>query len=89
VPDPTASEVKIAIAKLEKYKPPGGVQIRVELIQAGCETLLRFTNSLILFGIRKNCLINEGVYHYTNLKKRAIKVTVIIMSGSHCYQSTA
>jgi hypothetical protein len=52
------SEVEIAIAKLKKYKLPGGVQIPAELIETGVETLLRFTNSLILFEIRKNCLIS-------------------------------
>jgi hypothetical protein len=59
VPGPSRLEVKIAIAKLKKYKSPGSDQIPQELIQAGGEMLLlRSTNSLILFGIRKNCLIN-------------------------------
>jgi hypothetical protein len=52
------SEVEISIAKLKKYKLPGGVQIPAELIETGVETLLRFTNSLILFGITKNWLIS-------------------------------
>jgi hypothetical protein len=51
---PSHLEVEIAIAKLKKYKSPGSDQIPVELIQAGAKMLL----SLILFGIRKNCLIS-------------------------------
>jgi predicted metallo-beta-lactamase superfamily hydrolase len=38
VPDPSPSEVEIAIAKLKKYKSPGSNEIPAELIQAG-ETL--------------------------------------------------
>jgi hypothetical protein len=37
--EPSPFEVEIAIAKLEKYKLPGTVQIPAELIQAGGETL--------------------------------------------------
>jgi hypothetical protein len=46
---------------------------------------LRSINSLILFGIRKNCLISGWslvLYHFT----RAIKLTVVIIMGYHCYQ---
>jgi hypothetical protein len=52
--------VEIAIAKLKKYKSPGSDQIPAELIQAGGEIYYCqiSTNSSILFGIRKNCLIN-------------------------------
>jgi hypothetical protein len=39
VPDPSPSEVKIATAKLKRYRSPGGDQIPAELIQAGGETL--------------------------------------------------
>jgi hypothetical protein len=63
------SEVKIAIVKLEKYKVPGSDQIPAELIEAGSETLLRFTNPLILFGRRKSLLL----YQFT---ERVIKLTV-------------
>jgi hypothetical protein len=37
--EPSPFDFEIAIAKLEKYKWPGGDQIPGELIQAGCETL--------------------------------------------------
>jgi hypothetical protein len=58
VPAPRRLEVEIAIAKLKKYKSPGSDQIPAELIQAGGEILLSMIHKLILFGIRKNCLIN-------------------------------
>jgi hypothetical protein len=35
IPDPSPFEVEIAIAKLNRYKPPGSDQIPAELIQAG------------------------------------------------------
>jgi hypothetical protein len=63
------SEVKIAIVKLKKYKLPGSDHIPAELIEAGSETLLRFTNQLILFGRRKSLLL----YQFT---ERMIKLTV-------------
>jgi hypothetical protein len=37
VPGPSRLEVKIAIAKLKKYKSPGNYQILAKLIQAGGE----------------------------------------------------
>jgi hypothetical protein len=55
VPVPSHHAVETAIAKLKKYKSPLRDQIPAELIQAGGETS---TNSLILLGIRKNCLIS-------------------------------
>jgi hypothetical protein len=38
VPDPSTSEIEIAIAKLEKYKSPGYNQHPAEIIQAEGET---------------------------------------------------
>jgi hypothetical protein len=40
-------EVKIAIAKLKKYKSPGSDQIPTELIQAGGEILMSAIHKLI------------------------------------------
>jgi hypothetical protein len=39
VPEPSASEVEVAIGKLERYKSPGADHIPAELIQARGETL--------------------------------------------------
>jgi hypothetical protein len=47
---------------------------------------LRSTNSLILFGIRKNCLISGRSLLLYQFTKRVIKLTVIIIVGYHCYQ---
>jgi hypothetical protein len=47
VPGPSHLEVEIAIAKLKKYKSPGGDQIPAELIQAGGEILLSAIHKLI------------------------------------------
>jgi hypothetical protein len=47
VPGPSRLEVEIAIAKLEKCKSPGSVQIPAELIQAGGEILLSEIHKLI------------------------------------------
>jgi hypothetical protein len=58
VPGSSRLEVEIAIEKLKKCKQPGRDQIPAELIQAGREILLCSTNSLRMFGIRKNCLIS-------------------------------
>jgi hypothetical protein len=63
------SEVEIAIAKLKKSKLPGSDQIAAELIDTGGETLLRFTDSLILFAIRKSLLLYQ-------FRERVIKLTV-------------
>jgi hypothetical protein len=59
VPDPSPFEFEIAIARLKRYTLSGTDQIRGQLTQAGGEILcLRSINLLILFGVRKNCLIS-------------------------------
>jgi hypothetical protein len=40
---------------------------------------LRYTNSLILFGIRKNCLVSGSSLLFYQFKKRLIKLSVIII----------
>jgi hypothetical protein len=86
VPGPSHLEVEVAIAKLKNYKSPGSDQIPAELIQAGGEILLSEIHKLILFGIRKNCLINGRSLLLYQFTKRVIKLTVIIIVGYHCYQ---
>jgi hypothetical protein len=53
---------------LKKYKTSGINQISAELIEAGREILLTVC-LLILFGIRKNCLISERNLLLYHLKK--------------------
>jgi hypothetical protein len=43
-------------------------------------------NSLILFGIRKNCLISGRSILLYQFTKRVTKLTVIIIVGYHCCQ---
>ena len=57
VPEPSASEVGLAINKLKSHKSPGIDQILAELIKVGVEQFAwRFINLLLLFGRRRNCL---------------------------------
>jgi hypothetical protein len=49
VPEPSASEVEVAIGKLKGYKSPGVDQIPTELIQVGRETLRSEIHKLIKF----------------------------------------
>jgi hypothetical protein len=59
VPGPSPLEVEITIAKLKKYKSPGGDQIPAELIQAGGEMLLSAIHKPINSILNKNkCLIS-------------------------------
>jgi hypothetical protein len=74
------------IVQLKKYKSPGRDYIPAGQIQAGGEILRsELRNSLIIFGIKKNCLISGRsllLYHFT----RAIKLTIVIIMGYHCHQ---
>jgi hypothetical protein len=57
VPEPSASEIEMAIEKLKRHNSPGIDQITVELIKQGVgQFALRSKNLLFLFGIRRNCL---------------------------------
>jgi hypothetical protein len=47
VPEPSVSEVEVAIGKLKRYKSPGADQIPAELIQAGGEILRSEIHKLI------------------------------------------
>jgi hypothetical protein len=47
VPEPSSSEVEVAIGKLKRYNSPGADQIPAELIQAGGETLRSEIHKLI------------------------------------------
>jgi hypothetical protein len=47
VPEPSASEIEIAIGEMKRYKSPGFDHIPAELIQAGWGTLLSEIHKLI------------------------------------------
>jgi hypothetical protein len=47
---------------------------------------LQLTNSLIPFGIRKNCVVNGRRLLLYQFKKGVMKLSVIIIVGYCCYQ---
>jgi hypothetical protein len=57
VPEPSASEFGLAIAKLKSHKSPGIAQISAEMSEEQVECFaVRFINLSVLFGIRWNCV---------------------------------
>ena len=58
MPEPSDSEVELAIEKLKSHKSPGVDQIPAELIKAGGRTIRCAIHKLILFGLRRNCRTN-------------------------------
>jgi hypothetical protein len=69
VPEPSPSEVEIAIAKLKIFKSPGSDGIPAELFQAGGETLQSEIHKLInsICGVKIIVTAVEGVYYCTIL----------------------
>jgi hypothetical protein len=62
------------IPKLIKHNLPGSQQILVDMIQAGGGAI----QSLVLFAIRKNCLITEKSPLLYQFIRKPIKLTVVI-----------
>jgi hypothetical protein len=60
VPQPSASEVEVAIGKPKSYESPGFDQIPAQLIQAGGETLLSEIHKLIKLIWSKEELLHHG-----------------------------
>jgi hypothetical protein len=80
VPGPCRLEVRIAIAKLKKYKSPGSDQIPAELIQAGGEILTSAIHKLINSVWNKEELPDQWKEPIiVPVKKKVIKLTVIII----------
>jgi hypothetical protein len=77
VPEPSSSDVEIAVEKLKRYKSPGIDQIPAELIQAGGNTLRSEIHKLI------NCIWNKealpGLKHETN---KDIYLALLAITGS-------
>jgi hypothetical protein len=70
VPEHNSFEVEIAIGKLKRYKLADVDEILTELIKAGgSHYVLRSTNILVQFGIRKNCPSSGNVLLYLYVKK--------------------
>jgi hypothetical protein len=64
--------VETAVVKLKKYKLPSSDKITVD------ETLLGFTNSFILFGIRKSIVV--PIY------RKSDKTDCIVIMRCHSFQ---
>jgi hypothetical protein len=77
VPEPSISEIEVAIEKLKRHKLPGADKIPAELIQ---HYILRSIN------LKKNCPTsrrNQLSYLFT---KSVIKLSVVIIRAHHCCQ---
>jgi hypothetical protein len=86
VPEPSPKEVEIATAKLKRYQSPSRDQIPAEMIQSEGEILRAKIHKLILFRIRKTCLVSGTRPLLHQFTRRVIKLTVVIIVGYHCYQ---
>jgi hypothetical protein len=76
VPEPSPSEVKIAIMKLNRHKSPGNYQILAELIQVCGKTFYsEIIKKLILYAMMKKCLRNRHSLLLYLFTKRVIKLT--------------
>ena len=87
VPDLSTSEVELAIEKLKSHKSPGIDQIPAVLIKAGGR-IFRYEihNLLFLFGIGRNCLMNERSTSLYLSVKRTINQIVVIIGAYHICQ---
>jgi hypothetical protein len=82
VPEPSTSEVEIAIGKLKRYKSPGVDQIPAELIQAGGETLHSEIHKLTKLIWNKE----ELPHQWRKSTRRVIKLTIVIIEAYHSCQ---
>jgi hypothetical protein len=86
VPEPSASDVEVAIGKLKSYISQGVDQIPAELIQEGGGTLHAEIHKLIKL-IRKKELPHQWKESIVvPIHKTVIKFTVVIIEAYHCCQ---
>jgi hypothetical protein len=89
VPEPSSSEVEVAIGKLKRYKSPGVDQIPAELIQAGGGTLHSEIHKLIKMIWNKEELPHQWKESLvTPIHKKVIKLTsncqgILLLSTSY------
>ena len=84
VPEPSASEVELAIDKLKSHKSPGIDQIPAELIKAGGRTICLVTHKFITSIWKKEKLTEERKESIiVPIHKKRNKQTVIIISYLH------
>jgi len=88
VPEPSASEVQLAIDKLKSHKSPGIDQIPAELIKAGGRTICLGIHKLITSIWKMEKLPEEWKKSIiVPIHKKGIKQIVIIIGPYHCCQS--
>jgi hypothetical protein len=83
VPDPSDSEVEMAIEKLKRHRSPGIDQIPAELVKAGGQFIQKSINLLILFGIKMNCQNSGRSQSLYLFIRRVIKKTAVIIKAYH------
>ena len=84
VPEPSATEVELAIDKLKSHKLPGIDQILAELIKAGGRTIGLEIHKLITSIWKKEELPEEWKESIiVRIHKKWIKQTVIIIGAYH------
>ena len=88
VPEPSASDVELAIGKLKSHKSPDINQIPAELIKAGGRTICLEIHKLIISIWKKEKLPEEWKESIiVPIHKRGIKQIVIIIGAYHFCQS--
>jgi len=90
VPEPSASEVELAIDKLKSHKSPGIDQIPAELIKSGGRTMYLEIHKLIISIWKKEKLPEEWKESIiVPIHKKGIKHIVIIIGPYHfCHPLT-
>jgi len=84
VPEPSASEVELAIEKPRIHTSPGIVQIPAELIKAGGGTICyEIHKHIISIWNRRNCLRSGRNRSLYISLRRAIKQIVLIIGAYH------
>jgi hypothetical protein len=87
VPDHGPLYFETAIAKLKLYKSQLLIKFRQNLFKQEVKHYgLKSMNSLILFGIRKNCLISGRSLLLYQVTRRVIKLTVVITCSPKLYE---
>jgi CRISPR/Cas system-associated protein Csm6 len=87
VPEPRTFEVEVAVVKLKRYETSGIDQILTELIQAVGNTLCSEIHEIINSIENKEELPQQWRKSILlSIYKMAIKLTIVIVEGYHCYQ---
>ena len=86
-PEPSASEVDLAIDKLKRHKSPSIDQIPAEMIKAGCRTICLEIHKPITSIWKKEKLLEEWKESIiVPIHKNGIKQTVLIIEAYHFCQ---